>query len=112
MANKHPKSLRMRKTDDYSSMIRLGKKSGLEGEELHDIAVAYGFFLGDELIACAALKELNGVYSVECLAVDEGRRAMGLGSRLLTKVEYEAEKRGAKRVWALARQPGFFRKKA
>ncbi len=103
--------IKLRPTNDYESMVRLGREAGLEIEELGPVLAAYGLFDGDDLIGCACLKERQGVFLVECLAVAEPLRGIGLGTRLVKAVESDARSRGAKKIFALARSPGFFQRR-
>jgi len=77
---------------------------------LESIVASFGFFIGEGLVGCAALKQLDGVFSVECLAVESDHRGQGLGSELVDAVAADARRRGARKLWALARVPGFFEK--
>ena len=98
----------LRETSDFSAMLILARESGLESEHLTGIVSAYGFYLDDKLVGCAALKKTDNLFMVECLAVAEGMRGRGLGRILVARVEKEAEAIGAKKLWAIARQPRFF----
>jgi N-acetylglutamate synthase-like GNAT family acetyltransferase len=98
----------LRPTNDYGSMVRLGREAGLEMEQLGPVLAAYGMFEGEDLVGCACLKEHEGTYLLECLAVAENKRGKGLGTRLVMAIEEEARNRGAERLLALARRPGFF----
>jgi len=98
----------LRETNDFSAMLSLARESGLESEHLTDIVSAYGFYLDDKLVGCAALKKADNLFMMECLAVAESMRGRGLGRTLVARVEKEAEANGAKRLWAIARQPKFF----
>lgn len=98
----------LRKTDDYEAVRALATRSGLEDGTFEHVVTAWGYFIGDGLVGCAALKEEDGRYAVEWLAVSEGLRGKGLGRMLVGMVEAEARMRGADRVWALARAPRFF----
>jgi len=100
----------LRTTNDYDSMLRLGKEAGLEIEEVGPVLVAYGVFDGEKMIGCACLKEHEGAFLLECLAVRPDMRKAGLGTRLVRAVEEDARKCGAKRILALARSPEFFRR--
>lgn len=102
--------LELRQTRDYEAVRRLALGSGLEDGPFVSIVAAFGVFSGDELVGCAALKQKDSVFCVEWLAVSEPLRGRGLGSRLLSEIEREARLRGAERLWALARAPGFFMK--
>jgi len=108
MAAHLPSNLEFRATDDFSSMRLLALESGLEDGAYSDFVCAYGFYDGDALVACAGLKEQSGVYSLECVAVKEELRGKGLGKRLVESLERDAARRGASRIWALARAPEFF----
>jgi len=98
----------LRETNDFSAMLRLGRESGLESDHLTSIVSAYGLFLDGDMVGCAALKKGEDLFMVECLAVVESMRGRGLGRILVTRIEKEAGARGAKKLWALARQPRFF----
>lgn len=91
-------------------MKKLAVESGLEEGTLIHIISSFGFYDGSELIGCAALRQEKEVYSLECLAVRERFRYQGLGSRLVATIEKDAKARGAKRLWALARAPNFFKR--
>lgn len=98
----------LRKTDDFEQVRSLALASGLEDGTFEDVVSAFGCYIGEAMVGCAALKVSNGRHSVEWLAVVEDLRSMGLGRMLVSKVEGEARMRGAERVWALARTPRFF----
>jgi N-acetylglutamate synthase-like GNAT family acetyltransferase len=100
----------LRETNDLSAMLSLAKESGLESEHLTDIVCAYGFYLDGKLMGCVALKKTDSLFMVECLAVAENMRGRGLGRALVARVEKEAMANGAKRLWAIARQPRFFQR--
>lgn len=102
------RNLELRATDDFASMRLLALASGLEDGDYTDFVAAFGVYDGRELVGCAGLKQVGGVYTVECLAVTERLRGKGLGKRLVEAVEHEARSRGADQLWALARAPGFF----
>lgn len=98
----------LRVTNDYASMVMLGREAGLETNSLTNVLVAYGFYIGDHLVGCACLRKVSGAFAIECLAVEERWRGRGLGSTLVEKIEEEARMRGVERLWAVARQPTFF----
>jgi len=110
MARRIAEHLEFRETKDFASMRRLALRSGLEDGAYDDFAKAFGFFHNSELVACAGLKVLGDVFSLECVAVSEELRGVGLGRRLVTALENEAILMGATWIWALARAPGFFEK--
>ena len=100
--------IELRPTNDFASMVKLGREAGLEIEQLGPTLAAYGLFDKDRLVGCACLKERAGVFLIECLAVSEDLRGIGLGTRLVRAVEADARGRGAKSLHALARSPDFF----
>jgi N-acetylglutamate synthase-like GNAT family acetyltransferase len=98
----------LEETNDFPAMLSLGRESGLESDKLTDIVNACGFYLDGILVGCAALKKVDNLFMVECLAVAEGMRGRGLGRALVARIEQEAREKGANRLWAIARQPKFF----
>lgn len=98
----------LRKTDDLDAVRNLALRSGLEDGTFEGVVAAYGWFIGEELAGCVALKRDGDRYSVEWLAVAEGLRRKGVGRMLVERVEADARTRGAERIWALARAPRFF----
>ena len=98
----------LRKTDDYEAVKSLALRSGLEDGTFENVVTAYGYYIGNDLMGCAALKQEGGRYAVEWLAVSEDLRRKGVGRMLVAAVEAEARMRGAERIWALARAPRFF----
>ncbi len=100
----------LRDTSDLEAIRRLALEAGLEDGPFNSIVYSCGFFEGDELMACAALKDRDGVFSVEWLAVDSSMRGRGLGRLLVRRIEDESRARGATRIWALARASGFFQR--
>lgn len=108
--DRRARNAELRPTNDYESMVRLGRQAGLEIEQLGPVLDAYGLFENDKMVGCACLREREGAYLLECLAVSERFRGIGLGTRLVRAVEADAKARGATRLRALARSPGFFLK--
>ncbi len=98
----------LRETNDFSAMLKLARESGLESDHLTSIASAYGLFLDGDMVGCAALKKGEDLFMVECLAVVESMRGRGLGRVLVARIEKDAGAKGAKKLWAIARQPRFF----
>jgi len=110
MTGQDSESLTLRKTNDFEGIRALSVRSGLEDGPFQNVVEAYGFFFHDELVGCATLKIDRQAFSVEWLAVKDGMRLRGLGTQLVEAIENEARKRGANRIWALARAPAFFQK--
>lgn len=98
----------LRKTEDYDAIRALALRSGLEDGTFENIVMACGYYIGNELFGCAALKRDGERYAVEWLAVSEPLRRKGVGRMLVKRIEAEARIRGADKVWALARAPRFF----
>ena len=98
----------LRETSDFSAMLILARESGLESDRLTGIVSAYGFYLDGILVGCAALKKGDDQFMLECLAVAENMRGRGLGRTLVARIEKEAVAKGARKLWAIARQPRFF----
>jgi N-acetylglutamate synthase-like GNAT family acetyltransferase len=98
------------KTDDLQTIWKLCKDSGLdmEDEPLKDIVVAYGCFVGGEMLGCATLQKVDDHVFLEYVAVAPEHRLKGIGSLLVEKIEQEARSRGLKELWAKARSPGFY----
>jgi len=101
-----------RPTEDLEAMKTLGERSGWEPEAgpLKGVVLAYGCFVGERLVGCAALQVLDGHYFLEYVAVDSAMRNRGLGASLVAKIEEEARARGLTELWAKARLPGFYEK--
>lgn len=108
MADLRRDDIDLRSTDDFEGIRKLALASGLEDGAFDGIIAAFGLYSGEELVGCAALKQVSERYSIEWLAVAERMRNHGLGSRLIRQIEEEARSRGARTLWALARAPGFF----
>ena len=98
----------LRKTDDYSAVRALALRCGLEDGTFENVVMAYGYYIGEELVGCAALKRDGDRYGVEWLSVADRFRGKGMGRMLVGKIEAEARMRGATWIWALARAPRFF----
>lgn len=102
--------LELRPTNDYEAIRRLALASGLEDGTFQQTVAAFGYYLFDDLIGCATLRRDGQRYSVDWLAVAEGMRRKGLGDGLVAMIAKEAKRRGADRLWVLARAPEFFEK--
>jgi N-acetylglutamate synthase-like GNAT family acetyltransferase len=109
MNQKDLSALELRKTDDRDAMKRLCIESGLEDGDFACVMTSYAFYDGRILVGCASLKVEGDRYSVDWFAVSDTLRRKGLGSELIRNIENEARQRGAAKLWALARAPGFFR---
>ena len=110
MADTQPGELTLRRTNEFEKIRALAVISGLEDGPFEFIVEAFGVYRGSELVGCAALKVDGPRHAVEWLAVKDGLRLKGLGTKLVNEIEMTARKRGATRLWALARAPAFFRR--
>jgi amino-acid N-acetyltransferase len=65
---------------------------------------------GDRLIGAVALAQRQGEYIIDGIAVDENYRKTNIGKTLLDQAIALVKERGGKRIYLVARAPGFFRK--
>jgi N-acetylglutamate synthase-like GNAT family acetyltransferase len=100
--------LELRPTNDYEAIRRLALASGLEDGTFRQTVAAIAYYQSENLVGCATLRKDGEVYSVDWLAVDDRMRGKGLGRELVATIAREARRRGASRLWALARAPEFF----
>jgi N-acetylglutamate synthase-like GNAT family acetyltransferase len=64
----------------------------------------------DKLVGAIALGYRQGEYIIDGIAVDETYRKTNIGKTLLDEAISVVKDRGGKRVYLVARAPGFFRK--
>lgn len=64
----------------------------------------------DQLIGAIALAKRQGEYIIDGIAVDEKYRKTNIGKTLLDEAISVVKSRGGKRIFLVARAPGFFRK--
>lgn len=64
----------------------------------------------DKLIGAVALAQRQGEYIIDGIAVDENYRKTNIGKALLDEAISVVKERGGKRIYLVARAPGFFRK--
>lgn len=64
----------------------------------------------DKLVGAIALALRQGEYIIDGIAVDESYRKTNIGKTLLDKAIELVRERGGKRIYLVARAPGFFRK--
>jgi len=64
----------------------------------------------DKLVGAIALGYRQGEYIIDGIAVDETYRMAKLGKVLLDEAIAVVKERGGKRIYLVARAPGFFRK--
>jgi amino-acid N-acetyltransferase len=64
----------------------------------------------DKLVGAVALAQRQGEYIIDGIAVDENYRKTNIGKTLLDEAISVVKERGGKRIYLVARAPGFFRK--
>jgi len=64
----------------------------------------------DKLVGAIALGYRQGEYIIDGIAVDENYRKTNIGKTLLDEAISVVKERGGKRIYLVARAPGFFRK--
>jgi amino-acid N-acetyltransferase len=64
----------------------------------------------DKLVGAVALSQRQGEYIIDGIAVDEAYRKTNIGKTLLDEAISVVKDRGGKRIYLVARAPGFFRK--
>lgn len=64
----------------------------------------------DRLVGAVALGYRQGEYIIDGIAVDEKYRKTNIGKTLLDEAISVVKARGGKRIYLVARAPGFFRK--
>jgi N-acetylglutamate synthase-like GNAT family acetyltransferase len=64
----------------------------------------------DKLVGAVALSQRQGEYIIDGIAVDETYRKTNIGKTLLDEAISVVKERGGKRIYLVARAPGFFRK--
>lgn len=105
----------MRSTDEYERLVKFFVDNQLEfdgDEEVDtDIVKCWKITQGDDyLVVGCALAKRQGEYIIDGIAVDKVLRKTGMGRILVNKVISEVKKLGGKRIYLVARAPGFFRK--
>jgi len=64
----------------------------------------------DKLVGAIALSQRQGEYIIDGIAVDENYRKTNIGKTLLDEAISMVKDLGGKRIYLVARAPGFFRK--
>lgn len=117
------KDFKIRETEDYESLVPFFIENDLEFSEDEpvptDIVKCWdvreeetgGENEKGRLIGGFVLARRQGEFIVDGIAVDPEYRKAKLGQTLLEKGIEEARSRGGKRIFLVARAPGFFRKK-
>lgn len=116
------KDFKIRETEDYESLVPFFIENDLEFSEDEpvptDIVKCWdvreeetgGENEKGRLIGGFVLARRQGEFIVDGIAVDPEYRKAKLGQTLLEKGIEEARSRGGKRIFLVARAPGFFRK--
>ena len=106
---KNTDCLIIRRSDDHDAAVALAREAHLEVLVPPEPPLAmWGAFDGDRMVGTVSLDDDRGLPIVGRIAVTRAYRGRGLGRRLLTALEEEAQQRGLTELWATARAPGFF----
>ena len=102
-------------TEDYEKLVPFFIENELEFSDEDPVPTdrvkCWEIVDGDgKLIGGFVLAKREGEFIVDGIAIDPEYRKFKLGKALLEKGIEEALKRGAKRIYLVARAPGFFRK--
>lgn len=107
-------SVRLDCTADYEKLIPLFIRAGLEIDERkpEGLLVCTEITEPDQgqLIGGAFLVYKNGAYLIKALAVEDGWRGRGFGTRLVEDMLDRAAGLGAREVYLNAKVPEFYRK--
>ena len=109
-------SFKIEVTEDYEALVPFFIENDLEFTEDEpvptDIIKCWRIVTGDEekLIGGFVLAKREGEFIVDGIAIDPDYRKYKLGKALLDKGIEETLKLGGKRIFLVARAPGFFRK--
>ena len=103
------------KTDDYEKLVEMFIRNGLEFsiEEPLPTDLVQCWKAEDEagtLIGGCVLALRGGEYIIDGIAAEPEYRRKKLGGELLDLALREARRRGAAKVYLVAKAPGFFRK--
>jgi len=102
-------SLIIARTDDLDAALTLAREARLEVPASPGPPLAmWGAFDGDRMVGTVSLDAFGELPVVGRFAVTCSYRGKGLGRRLLTALEDEAQGRGLTQLWATARAAGFF----
>ena len=102
-------SLIIARSDDLEAALALAREAHLEVSASSEPPLAmWAAFDGDRMIGTVSLDAFRGLSVVGRFAVSRSYRGKGLGRRLLSALEDEAQGRGLTELWATARAPGFF----
>lgn len=108
------KEFKIRETDDYESLVPFFIENDLEFSEDEpvptDIVKCWDIREDGRLIGGFVLAKRQGEFIVDGIAVDPRYRAAKLGRALLDKGIEETKRLGGRRIFLVARAPGFFRK--
>lgn len=103
-------------TDDYDTLKYFYYENDLEidvGEPMPKEVIRNWKAVNEEgeLIGGITLSTREGEFIIDGIAVDEKYRKLNLGRELLETAIEEMVSRGGKRLYLVARAPGFFRKR-
>ena len=106
--------IEIKTTEDYESLVPFFIENELEFSEDEpvptDLVQCWEARENGKLIGAFVLANREGEFICDGIAVDQEYRKMELGRALLRLGMDETLKRGGKRMFLVARAPGFFRK--
>lgn len=102
--------------NEYQRLMAFFEANHLEvdAEEVVPTDVVQGWKItdpkDDKLVGAIMLALRQGEYIIDGIAVDEASRKTNIGKTLLDQAIDMVKNRGGKRIYLVARAPGFFRK--
>jgi len=108
--------LSIARDDEYPKLMAFFEENHLEvdAEEVVTTDIVRTWKINpkdsDKLVGAVALALRQGEYIIDGIAVDESYRKTNIGKTLLDEALALVKSRGGKRVYLVARAPGFFRK--
>ena len=106
--------IEIRETEDYDKLVPFFIRNGLEFSEEDptptDLVRCWEAVEDDNLIGGFTLAMRDGEYICDGIAVEEAYRRRDLGRAMLRLGEEETIRRGGRRMYLVARAPGFFRR--
>lgn len=110
------KNIRIQETKEYALLIKLFMDNDLEFSDEEpvptDLIKCWKVMddQSDRLAGGIALAMRQGEYIIDGIAVEEEYRKINVGKALLNAAIQEVRDRGGRRIYLVARAPGFFRK--
>ncbi len=104
--------IRIIPTEDHESLNGFYERNGLEISDEEpvgtDAVQSWILYRGGDMAGAATLAVRQGEYILDGIALDSAFRGEELGTSLLRTVIDEVKRRGGRRLFLVARAPGFF----